>query len=115
MNHTKLKDFLYTKLLDGYSVEFADFTQQDMGYLQELANETSNDNLVEIKELFGLMTLYVDIAKRKDDFNYIWDDFWGLSGKISNYVTISWYDPDTSYEEDIMARYDAIKSYIEEN
>lgn len=115
MNQNKLKDFLYTKLLDGYSVVFSDFTQQDMIYLQELASETSSDNLVEIKKLFGLMSLYVDIAKRKNDFNYIWDDFWELSDKISKYVTIDWYDPDTSYEEDIMARYNVIESYIEEN
>lgn len=48
------------------------------------------------------------------DFSDKWDDFWELSSDISDIVLIDWYDPDTTYEEDIMARYRAVKEHIEE-
>lgn len=45
-----------------------------------------------------------------DDYSEIWDDFWALNKKVP--VFIDYYDPDTSYKEDIMARYNAIGEYI---
>lgn len=43
-------------------------------------------------------------------YGAIWDDFWSLSKEVRVYI--EYYDPDTSYEEDIMARYNAIGSYL---
>lgn len=45
------------------------------------------------------------------DYSEIWDDFWSLNKKVP--VSIDYYDPDTSYEEDIIARYNAIGEYLE--
>lgn len=44
------------------------------------------------------------------DYSEIWDDFWSLNKRVP--VSIDYYDPDTSYEEDIMARYNAIGEYL---
>jgi hypothetical protein len=52
------------------------------------------------------------IESSNDDYSDIWVEFWKLSNRIG--VHIDWYDPDTSYEEDIMARYNAIGAYLEE-
>jgi hypothetical protein len=51
----------------------------------------------------------VDIEQGKD-YSDIWDDFWALSRRVP--IFIDYCDPDTSYEEDIMARYNAIGRYL---
>lgn len=62
--------------------------------------------------IYDRMRSLIFYARFKKDFELIWDDFWELSKDIE--VHIDYYDPDTSYEEDIMARYNAIGDYLKE-
>ena len=65
-----------------------------------------------VEVIYDRMSYLIKYAKDLNDFEFIWDDFWKLSKQID--VHIDYYDPDTSYEADIMARYDAIGDYLEE-
>jgi hypothetical protein len=58
------------------------------------------------------MNEMVDSCKCEEDFETIWDDFWELSSFVDDFVHIEYYDPDTSYEEDILYRMSAIKAYF---
>jgi hypothetical protein len=67
---------------------------------------------MKVETIYNWMTRLiesVDIEQGKD-YSDIWDDFWALNRRIP--VFIDYYDPDTSYEEDIMARYNAIGEYL---
>ncbi len=66
-----------------------------------------------VKKHFNKMTTLIDNTD-EDDFGSIWDEFWTLSQKVSKHVHIDYYDPDTTCFEDIMARYEAIQSYLED-
>lgn len=52
-------------------------------------------------------------ATDDDEFDLIWDEFWELSCSIN--LHIESYDPDTTYKDDIMSRYNAIAEYMERN
>ena len=65
-----------------------------------------------VKFYFQQMTNLIE-GLEPEDFGGIWDEFWTLSGLVDNIKHIEWYDPDTTYFEDIMARYDPIKAYLE--
>lgn len=67
-----------------------------------------------IKYYFNLMTELLD-GVAPEDYDEIWDEFWGLSKRVSHYASIEWYDPDTTYYEDITARYSAISEYLDED
>lgn len=62
--------------------------------------------------------IYKRMQKLVDDphteFADKWDDFWVMSQEVVLIADISWYDPDTSYEEDIMSRYTAIGDWLDE-
>ncbi len=60
---------------------------------------------------FDLMTLLIS-NREPENFDEIWDEFWTLSRRIENTTRIEWCDPDTTYYEDIMARYHAVQSYV---
>lgn len=69
---------------------------------------------MKVETIYNWMTRLiesVDIEQGKD-YSDIWDDFWALNRRVP--VFIDYYDPDTSYEEDIMARYNAIGEYLGE-
>ena len=68
--------------------------------------------MTELHRHFNKMTNLID-STEPEDFGDIWDEFWELSQEISKIVRIEYYDPDTTYFEDIMARYDSIKAYLE--
>ena len=66
--------------------------------------------------LYNEMKLTVDACKRCTNNNVnpwsiFWDSFWGLSNEFP--FTVDWCDYDTSYEEDIMQRYNAIENFME--
>lgn len=63
-----------------------------------------------VEYIHDRMHTLIFYARLKKDFELIWDDFWNLSKQVD--VHIDYYDPDTSYEEDIMARYNAIGDYL---
>jgi len=68
--------------------------------------------MVAIKYYLDLMSILIE-GTSPDDFDLIWDDFWKLSGFISEIKVIEWCDPDTTYYEDIMARYNSIVDYVD--
>ena len=75
------------------------------GYLKERASNTS---------LFNRMTALIFMVEEGVcDWHEIWDEFWRLDKELSKYWKVEYYDPDTSYEEDIMARYNSYKEYYE--
>ncbi len=61
------------------------------------------------------MMLLVNICKSGtssfDLWNIYWESFWELS--MSFPFDVKWDDPDTSYEEDIMKRYNAIDKFMQ--
>lgn len=64
-----------------------------------------------VQYYFNQMTELIS-DRDSQDFDEIWDEFWMLSRKIGKIETIDWCDPDTSYFEDVMARYESIKNYL---
>lgn len=76
------------------------------------------DKLQQLVDQRQLATKYVEMtelinATDDDRFDLIWDEFWELSCSIN--LHIESYDPDTSYKDDIMSRYNAIAEYMERN
>lgn len=65
------------------------------------------------KEVYEDMTLLVKICQesKSDVWGVYWDSFWELSKEFP--FKVEWYDPDGSYQEDIMSRYMAIESFME--
>ena len=44
-----------------------------------------------------------------------YDSCWEIKNKMWKYTSFNWYDPDTSYEEDVLEFYYAAKYHIEGN
>ena len=61
------------------------------------------------------MMLLINICKSNtrnlDLWGIYWESFWELS--IGFPFKVGWSDPDTSYEEDIMKRYNAIDEFMQ--
>jgi len=123
MTIVRLKGFIYTTLVpEGYNMSFKHPTVQDLDTLIEIANSAKEELLVadnglqdfEDKEmmeslLFKLNKVIEDDADWEDKY----DKCWGIKDKMFEYTHFSWYDPDTSYEEDVLAFYQAAKDHIE--
>lgn len=60
------------------------------------------------------MMLLISICKSgvesSDLWSIYWESFWELSMGFP--FKVEWHDPDTSYEEDIMQRYNAIEGFM---
>ena len=60
------------------------------------------------------MTLLINICKSNagslDLWGIYWESFWELSRGFP--FKVDWYDSNTSYEEDIMQRYNAIDEFM---
>lgn len=67
--------------------------------------------LIKANQIFEDMTLLINICKKKDTWNVLWDDFWDLSREFP--FDVDWCDMDMSYEDDIMDRYLAIERFME--
>ena len=67
--------------------------------------------LQRLKITFKKMGKLLEGCTCEDDYQLVWEDFWGLNKSVN--VSIHYYDPDTSYMEDILARYYAIGAYLE--
>lgn len=65
------------------------------------------------KKVKALHELMRDLIDEDTEFADKWGAFWGLSQQVVMVVDIDWYDPDTSYEEDIMCRFNAIGSWLD--
>jgi len=68
-------------------------------------------------DLHAVITAYVKMTElveyaEKHDYEIIWDYFWEVNNTIP--IKIDSYDPNGSYEDDIYARYKAVKEFIEE-
>ena len=72
------------------------------------------DKLDKAAQLHLDMMLLVNICKSNtsnlDLWSIYWESFWELSMGFP--FKVEWYDPDTSYEEDIMQRYNAIDEFM---
>lgn len=66
------------------------------------------------KEVYEDMTLLVKICQgsSSDVWDIYWKSFWDLNDEFP--FDIKYYDPDTSYQEDIMSRYMAIEGFMED-
>lgn len=66
------------------------------------------------KEVYEDMTLLVKICQesKSDVWDVYWDSFLDLSKEFP--FKVEWYDPDGSYQEDIMSRYMAIEGFVED-
>lgn len=76
------------------------------------------DKLQQLIDQHQLATKYAEMtelinATDDDEFDLIWDEFWDLSCSIN--LHIESYDPDTTYKDDIISRYNAIAEYMECN
>lgn len=71
------------------------------------------NKLNKAKEVYEDMTLLVKICQKSnsDVWDVYWDSFWEVSREFP--FEVEWYDPDTSYQDDIMSRYLAIEDFME--
>lgn len=67
-------------------------------------------NIYKTVDVYHKMTKMLVNCRCEDDYGLIWDDFWNLNKGVA--LHIAYYDPDTTHEEDILARYYAIKNYL---
>lgn len=70
----------------------------------------SYDMDLSLRTIYRQMGSLIQYANVRGDYGAIWDEFWSLSKGVRVYI--EYYDPDTTYEEDIMARYAAIGRYL---
>ncbi len=60
----------------------------------------------------------VSRCKEQDNWSEYWDLFWSTYNAIPDYylspISVSYYDPDMDYKDDMLAAYNAVKSYIEQ-
>lgn len=61
---------------------------------------------------FQAMKDLVDSCQCEEDYEIIWDNYWELSLILSEYIPINYYDPDTTYMEDILANYNTFKNKL---
>lgn len=71
------------------------------------------DKLNKAKEVYEDMTLLVKICQesKSDVWDVYWESFWEVSKEFP--FKVEWYDPNGSCKEDIMSRYMAIESFME--
>lgn len=80
--------------------------------------DVAKDNL---KDNEKLIVLYYKANAIIDDEDLNWEEIYDLifspkiSGAIINLTGLTWYDPDTSYCEDVMAFMDAFSEYMDLN
>ena len=78
---------------------------------------TINSNYFQLKEIYNYFTLIINNALTNDS-EQIWQDLYGnvfnshFSKKINTLLkdinnSLEYYDPDTSYKDDVMAFYNA--------
>lgn len=65
----------------------------------------------ETYKAYQLMKAIVEAAEEHDDWDNKWELFWEVNGMIK--LNIYYSDPDTGEREDMMARYNAVKDYVE--
>lgn len=106
-------------LEEGYSLAFNELNVEQLTQLKFLV-ETVLVNKTEHTEdhqylitLFKEMDGLVEQAIKYDMWDELWGNFWDVSNRINILVHIDWHDPDASEEEDIMARYYAVKEYVD--
>lgn len=118
----KLNDFIKTEILQsGYGLSYNNLDEDPLDELITIAEEvkvglqskSGQTDLSEVIRLYHDMKTLVSVAQKYEDFGGIWDKFWGISKDIGAIVHIEYYDPDTTYEEDIMARFNAIRDYLQ--
>lgn len=63
------------------------------------------------RDMQMIVTICKEYRGHKDMYELLWDDFWELSRDFP--FDVEWCDMDTSYEEDISARYNAIHEFME--
>lgn len=72
------------------------------------------DKINKAKDIYKDMTLLINICKNcsgeLDVWEIYWDSFWELSREFP--FSVGWCDYDTSYEEDIMQRYNALTEFM---
>lgn len=79
--------------------------------LLELLNNPNDDK---VSIYFSKMEKLLPEHHSSDyEWELICDEFWELSGQINEHLNIEWYDPDMDYRDDILARFNAIKEYLE--
>jgi hypothetical protein len=54
------------------------------------------------------------IGNCKTTLNYTehWDEFWEVSQLIDDIADIAWTDPDAGYQDDMLARYNAVADFM---
>lgn len=55
------------------------------------------------------MQKIIEIAKSSDMWGDLWDDFWRVANLYP--FEVNYYDPDTSYEEDMISKYLALTDH----
>lgn len=84
--------------------------------IEALQGYLEGDSIQDVYE--GMKALIEDADAIEDELNdgysIIWDGFWELSRKEC-VKDIGWCDPDTTYKEDILARFLSIARHMEEN
>ena len=90
----------------------------ELTLLKEMIDKELNKRPVFLfKKLKGLVEYC--FKKERDDFTDswadIWDEFWKISKQLQEFWDVEYYDPDTTYKEDILARFNSYKEYYEEN
>ena len=70
------------------------------------------DQVNEVYETFLYMNDLLEAAEKNDSWESAWQLFWKLDATIENLFKIDWENTDSSYEEDMRARYYAIRKWL---
>ena len=89
---------------------------EELTLLKEMLDKELNKrNAEDLVYLYKLLDSLVGQAYIKDNWDEIWDEFWKISKQLQEFWDVEYYDPDTTYKEDILARFNSFKEYYEEN
>ena len=120
----KFKSYIMDNIVTGgWSLDFCEMSEEMLADLStkclELKAELEQARNTCVGNGNDLLSLVKELKELVYNGSLDWDDkydkvFGNLNTKIADFITLDYYDPDGSEEEDVMAYYHAVKSYIED-
>lgn len=124
MSMERLKQFTYDVLVpQGYSMSFQEPSVEELDVLIAVANKAKEELLATQNtncdkqakyQLIALLAELTDLVESGDIDEEEYDQCWDIKQRMWEYTSFDWYDPDTSYKEDVLSFYHAAKEHIEE-
>jgi hypothetical protein len=120
----KFKSYIIGNIVvEGWGINFCEMSEEMLADLStkclELKAELEQSRTFSAGNGGDLLSSVKELKELVYNENLDWDDkynevFGNLNTKIENFIGVDYYDPEGSYEEDVMAYYHAVKSHIED-